>query len=283
MKEKILKTVRQVLVTAVGTAVTGFGVAVFLTPNKIVLGGATGITTILYHAFKIPQGISFAILNAVLMLICIRVLGKQFTVNTIIGAGMLSVFLLLFSRIPSLTDNIILASLFGGVLYGFGIGIAFSAESSTGGTDILGRLFQHYFPHFPVGKILQAINVVIVAVSYFMFEDKELILFSILALFVATFTIDWFISKLNVSKIAFVVTDKGDEISKYLVSSSPRGVTILNAVGAYSFTDKEMLFCALKNSEIPEFQKKVLSFDDNAFIVYAESSEIMGNGFHIYN
>ena len=187
-----------------------------------------------------------------------------------------------FAAATLLTDNIILATLFGGVLYGLGIGIAFSAESSTGGTDILGRIIQHLFPYLQVGKILQGINAVIIVVSFFVFRDTELILFSILSLFVSTFTIDWLISKLNVSRIAFVITDKGEELSRYLVSSSPRGVTMMNAVGAYNRSDKEMLFCALKKSEIPEFKKKVLKIDEKAFIVYAESPEIIGNGFHLY-
>lgn len=130
---------------------------------------------------------------------------------------------------------------------------------------------------------MQGINAVIIVVSFFVFKDTELILFSILSLFVSTFTIDWLISKLNVSRIAFVITDKGEELSRYLVSSSPRGVTMMNVVGAYNRSDKEMLFCALKKSEIPEFQKKVLKVDDKAFIVYAESPEIKGNGFRLYH
>ena len=266
-----------------GCAITGFAVATLLTPNKIVLGGATGISTILYHAFKIPQGISFAAVNVILLLACIRTLGKQFVVRTVMGAGFISLFVQLFSYIPPLTDNIILATLFGGMLYGLGVGIALSVQSSTGGMDILGRMIQHRFPHLQVGKILQVINGLIIAGSYFAFRNTELILFSVLALFVSSFTIDWFISKLNVSRIAFVITDKGEEISKHLISTSPRGVTMLNAVGAYSFDDKEMLFCALKKSEIPEFQKKILTLDDKAFIVYAESPEIKGNGFHLYH
>ena len=147
MKKSILKVINQLIGTIIGTAITGFGIAVFLTPNKIVLGGASGISTLLYHTFNIPQGLSFAAINAFLLLLCIRVLGKQFTVNTIIGAGILSAFIQLFSYIPPLTDNIILASLFGGLLYGLGIGIAFSVNSSTGGMDILGRFIQHYFPY----------------------------------------------------------------------------------------------------------------------------------------
>ncbi len=282
MKKPLLEVVRQLLITMFGCAVTAFAVATLLTPNKVVLGGATGISTILYHAFHVPQGVSFAVINAVLLLTCFPFLGKSFIVRTVFGAAVLSLFVQAFSYLPPLTDKYILATLFGGVLYGLGIGIAFSAGSSTGGMDILGRLIQHFFPYLQVGKILQGINAVIIVGSFFVFRDTELILFSILSLFVSTFTIDWLISKLNVSRIAFVITDKGEELSRYLVSSSPRGVTMMNAVGAYNRSDREMLFCALKKSEIPTFQKKVLKIDEKAFIVYAESPEIIGNGFHLY-
>lgn len=282
MKKPLLEVVRQLLITMFGCAVTAFAVATLLTPNKVVLGGATGISTILYHAFHVPQGVSFAVINAVLLLTCFPFLGKSFIVRTVFGAAVLSLFVQAFSYLPPLTDKYILATLFGGVLYGLGIGIAFSAGSSTGGMDILGRLIQHFFPYLQVGKILQGINAVIIVGSFFVFRDTELILFSILSLFVSTFTIDWLISKLNVSRIAFVITDKGEELSRYLVSSSPRGVTMMNAVGVYNRSDREMLFCALKKSEIPAFQKKVLKIDEKAFIVYAESPEIIGNGFHLY-
>ena len=283
MKKPLLEVVRQLLITMFGCAVTAFAVATLLTPNKVVLGGATGISTILYHAFHVPQGVSFAVINAVLLLTCFPFLGKSFIVRTVFGAAVLSLFVQAFSYLPPLTDKYILATLFGGVLYGLGIGIAFSAGSSTGGMDILGRLIQHFFPYLQVGKILQGINAVIIVGSFFVFRDTELILFSILSLFVSTFTIDWLISKLNVSRIAFVITDKGEELSRYLVSSSPRGVTMMNAVGAYNRSDREMLFCALKKSEIPAFQEKVLKIDEKAFIVYAESTEIKGNGFRLYH
>ena len=283
MKKTVFDVIRQLLITTFGCALTAFAVATLLTPNKVVLGGATGISTILYHAFHVPQGASFAVINAALLLSCFPVLGKSFIVRTVFGAAVLSLFVQAFSYLPPLTDNIILATLFGGVLYGLGIGIAFSAGSSTGGMDILGRLIQHFFSYLQVGKILQGVNGLIVAASFIEFRDKELILFSILSLFVSTFTIDWFISKLNISRIAFVITDKGEELSRYLVSSSPRGVTMLHAVGAYNQSDKEMLFCALKKSEIPEFQNKVLAKDEHAFIVYAESPEIKGNGFRLYH
>ena len=101
-------------------------------------------------------------------------------------------------------------------------------------------------------------------------------------LFISTFTIDYFIGKLNVSKMVFVITEKGDEIAHYLVSTSPRGVTLVDAVGAYSNEPKKMMFCVMKSNEVPLFQKKILEIDPGAFIVYSESTQIQGNGFRVY-
>ena len=253
-----------------------------LTPNKIVCGGVSGVSTILYQTLNIAPGLTYAIINIVLLIVGIKILGKEFTIKTLFGSGVLSLFVQLFSYLPPITDNVFLAAFFGGTLYGLGIGIAFASGASTGGTDILSRIIQYFLPQFPIGKLLLAVDGVVITASLLVFKDTELVLFGVFALFFSTFCVDWLIRKLNISKIAFVITDKGEEISKYLVSTSPRGVTIIKAIGAYSSENKKVLFCALKENEVPVFQKKILGIDRDAFIVYSESSQIMGNGFHIY-
>ena len=277
-----MKKIKSLFYTIIGTALTGFSVSTLLTPNKIVCGGVSGISTILYQTLDIEPGLTFAVINIVLLALGIKLLGKSFTVKTLFGAGMLSLFVQLFSYLPPITDNVFLAAFFGGTLYGLGIGIAFVAGASTGGTDILSRIIQYFLPQFPIGKLLLVVDGLVITASLFIFKDTELVLFGIFALFFSTFCVDWLIRKLNVSKIAFVITDKGNEISKYLISTSPRGVTIIKAVGAYSEEKKNMLFCALKENEVSNFQKKILSIDNEAFIVYSESQQIMGNGFYIY-
>ena len=107
-------------------------------------------------------------------------------------------------------------------------------------------------------------------------------MYGVLALFVSTTAIDWLLKSLNISKLAFVITDKGDEIADLLINTSPRGVTLVDVKGVYSNSDKKMMICALKESEIPEFQRKILSKDEHAFIIYSESQQIVGNGFYIY-
>ncbi len=277
-----MKKSKSLIFTLIGTMTTGFAIGAFLTPNKIVGGGASGISTILYHTFGIQPGFSFFLLNILFLLVGLTVLGKSFILKTLAGISLLSLFTQIFNSFPIYTDNLILATIFGGVLYGLGIGMSFAAGASTGGTDIIGRIIQSKFSFVPIGKMLLFVDGIIILVSLIVFKNIELTLYGILALFVSSYSIDFIISKLNVSRIAFVITDKGEEISKMLVSTSPRGVTLIDVKGVYTDTEKKMLFCALKESESEEFQKKILSMDEGAFIVFSESQRIKGNGFYLY-
>ncbi len=277
------KTSGSILSTVIGTLITAVGISLFLSPNKIVGGGVSGIAIILYNSINIPIGLSFGVINLVLLILGFKILGKDFILKTILGAGLISVFSEVFSYFPPATDNVVLGTIFGGVLYGFGIGLALASGSSTGGGDIIGRLIQHKFKSLPIGRILMLVDGVIILSSLFVFNDIDLVLFGVISMFISNFVIDRLISTLNVSKMAFVITDKGEEISNRIVTSSPRGVTMIDAKGGYTNNDKKLLFCAMKDKEAPTFQKKILEIDENAFVVFAESQQIVGNGFHVYH
>jgi uncharacterized membrane-anchored protein YitT (DUF2179 family) len=277
-----MKKRKSVLFTVSGTMITGFAIGAFLTPNKIVGGGASGISTILYHTLGVQPGLSFFLLNILFLIVGLTVLGREFILKTLIGISLLSLFTQIFSCFPIYTNNLILATVFGGVLYGLGIGMSFAAGASTGGTDIIGRIIQTKFSFVPIGKMLLFVDGIIIFVSLVVFKNIELTLYGILTLVISSYSIDFIISKLNVSRIAFVITDKGEKISKMLVATSPRGVTLIDVKGVYTGTDKKMLFCALKESESEAFQKKILAFDEDAFIVFSESQRIKGNGFYLY-
>ncbi|MBR5543641.1 MAG: YitT family protein [Oscillospiraceae bacterium] len=277
-----MKKSRSFLMTIAGTMITAFAIGAFLTPNKIVGGGASGISTIFFHTLGIQPGISFFIINIIFLLLGLTVLGKSFIFKTLLGISLLSAFTEVFTLFPIYTENLILATIFGGVLYGLGIGMSFAAGASTGGTDIIGRIIQSKFSFVPIGKMLLFVDGIIIIASFIIFRDIELTLYGILALFISTTSIDFIISKLNISRLAFVITDHGEEISKKLVTTSPRGVTLIDVKGVYTNTEKQMLFCALKESESETFQKKILEIDETAFIVFSESQRIKGNGFYLY-
>lgn len=265
-----------------GLIITALAIALLTLPNKIVGGGVSGLSTLLYHTLGIQPGLSNAAINIFLLVIGLGVLGKQFIIVTGLSSIVLSVFVQLFTYIPPITDNILLASVFGGVLYGVGVGLALASGGSSGGTDILGRLLQNKFSYLPIGQLIMIVDGIIILLSFVFFGNMELTLYGVITLAISTFTVDMLIRKLNVSKLAFVVTTKGDEIAHKLVTTSPRGVTVIDTVGAYTCEKNKMLVCALKNNELPAFQRKILEIDPSAFIIFSESSQIVGNGFHVY-
>lgn len=279
---KNFNKIKLMLLTVLGSFITAIGVSLFYLPGKIVSGGVSGLATVCYHAIGIEPGITYGVLNLVLLFFALFVIGRGFVVKTLLGAGSLSLFVQLFSYLPPVTSDPVLATVFGSLFYGLGIGIAFLSGASTGGTDIAARIIQHFNPSIAIGRLLMVVDGVIILISLIAFKEIDLILYGIVALAISTFAVDYLISKMNISKLAFVITSKGEELSKMLVSTSPRGVTLIKAQGAYTGEDREVLVCALKNSEIPAFQRKIEDFDPSVFIIYSESQQIVGNGFYVY-
>lgn len=277
-----MKRLKTYSLITVGLILTAAGIALCYLPNKIVSGGVSGLSTILYHVFGVAPGLSFAAINLLLLIVAYRILGRAFAFKTVLCALAVSLLVQLFSLLPPLTENVLLASVFGSALYGFGIALTLIGGASTGGTDILGRLLQHFFKHMPIGKLLLVVDASIILTSLFVFREVDLALYGILALFLSTTAIDYLMRRLNLSKLAFVVTDKGEEMAHYLTNISPRGVTLLSVRGGYTGDEKFMLVCALKSHEMPRFEESVREIDPKAFTMFSESTQILGNGFAVY-
>lgn len=265
-----------------GVIMVSFAISAVYTPNKIVSGGVSGFATVLYHSFGIAPGLSFAIINAVLLGFAYKFLGFDFVRNTIVGAALVTVFVQLFTYVPPVTNDVFLATVFGAIIYGVGIGLTLVSGGSTGGTDILGRLVQCAFPHVKIGTLLLVVDAAVIGIAVLVFKNVDLTLYGIIALFISSVSVNFLISKLNLSKLAFVISRKGIEVSHYLVSHSQRGVTIINAIGAYTMDSKQVLICAIKENEMPRFQTDISDIDPQAFIIFSESQQIIGNGFRVY-
>ena len=259
-----------------------FAISVFYAPNKIVNGGISGISTIMYLTFGIAPGFLIASLNIILLVLAMKFIGKGFVFDAVFCVALLSMFVQLFTYVPPITNDIFLATVIGSVVYGVGTGLTFVEGASTGGTDIISRLLQCAFPRAKIGSLLLMIDAAVIFVSLLVFKRVEFALYGAISLFISSYAINWLISKLNISKLAFVVTDYGNNIAKHLISNSTRGITIINAIGAYTQTSKNVLICALKENEVEKFQKTILKVDDKAFIIFSESSQIVGNGFIVY-
>ena len=223
MKEKI----KSGLLVLAGISLVAIAISMFFVPNKIVNGGSSGLATIIYYTIGLKPSIANTLINGILLIFALICLGKKFVTKTLISIVLLAILTEVFSYFPPVTDNVLLAAIFGSALYGMGIGIVLSQGSTTGGTDIMGRLIQHIRPHWKIGKVLLGVDLFVVFLSLVTFKTTEAILYGIIALFISTNAIDWLMKSLNISKLAFVITDKGVDISDYLISTSPRGVTLV--------------------------------------------------------
>lgn len=276
-----MKHLKSYLIILTGMAMTAVAIGFFYVPNGIVTGGVSGIATIFYP-FGIPPGLTYLAVNLFLLLFSYRRLGRDFAVKSILSVIVISSLVQVFSGFPPITNNIFLATLFGSLLFGIGASLTFIENANTGGTDIIGRLVQSKYQYFPIGTLLMIIDGFIILLSLFISKNIDLALYGLFGLFISAFTIDIIIGHLNASKLAFVITEKGDEISEILIRNSRRGVTILNAKGAYSGSRKKMLVCALKNKEIPDFHRMITDTDTGAFVIFVNSEKIFGLGFYVY-
>jgi len=280
-KVNVKDIMKKYIMTIIGCALVGTE-SVFLIPHKIVTGGFAGIANILYNALNIPPGISVFVLNFLVLAISFKALGKKFVLDSIIGAGLLSGFIQLFMLLPPITENILLSTIFGCIISGAGAGLVLAAGATTGGTDIVARLIQIKASHWPIGKIMLSISVMIILSGLIVFKTVDLALYGFLATIIYAMVIDMVFKTLNNNNLLFIITSEQEKIVSVITSVFKRGVTVLDVKGGYSGEEKGMIMLAIKRKEIQGCHNAVLQCDPDAFVIISRSEEVHGNGFKVY-
>ena len=252
----------------------------FLLPNHIVAGGVSGISTVFYSLFKTnPSLVQFAI-NVPLLVLCFWLLGRAAGYKTVLGSLLLPLFVGATSFINPVTHNPLLAAVFGGVITGAGIGIVFRAKASTGGTSIIAQIFHEYF-HLPLGISTGLVDGLIILMAFVAF-DAEVVMYSLIALFLMSRTIDLTQVGLGLSKNVLIISDTPEIIRKEILYTLNRGVTNLGIKGGYGNKDLEMLMCVISEQEFTVLKDTILNADPDAFVVVMPASEVLGRGFTLH-
>lgn len=279
-KETVLDTLKNNGMWIIGCILYSIGVNSFAVPNDIAQSGITGVSVIFYHLFETPVGTINLILNIPLLILMWIFLGKKLVARTLWVTVLLSTAIDVIAMFDlEYTGNPLLASLYCGLCQGAGLGLIMITGATSGGTDIVARLVHKKFPHITVGTVVMLADAVVVAAGMLVFRSIESGLYAIIVIYVSTKVIDSMIYGIGNGKMLMIVTEKGDEVSKAIVSSSPRGVSILPAVGAYTGENKNVLLCVARKHEISGIIKTVESVDDKTFIIVSEANEILGKGF----
>ncbi len=269
-----------ILYFTAGGALYALSVNMFTAPNDILPGGFTGVGTLLNHLFSVPIGTTVFLLNVPLFLISFRKFGLPFILKTVCATFLMSALIDLCAPfLPVYSGDKLLSSLFGGILSGAGLGIVFLRGATTGGTDIVSKLLRLRFPALSMGRMVLLLDLAVIAVSFFVYRSLESVLYSLVVIYVSAQCIDLVQTGLSHDKLLFIVTEKGEPAVREIVETLDRGVSVLDVRGGYTGTERKMLFCAVRASDVVRVTKTVRETDANAFIVISEISDILGEGF----
>ncbi|WP_219836558.1 YitT family protein [Paenibacillus sp. R14(2021)] len=285
MKTSASQLLRTLPLVALGTAIYAFGLHYFLIPNQLMEGGVTGIAILLNYALGWPLSISTLVLNIPLFFVGWRVLGRSHTGYTVFGTVSLSVFLALMEKlihlgwiVPFRTSNdYILAVLYAGVTLGAGLGIVFRFGGTTGGVDILARIAAK-LKGWSMGQVILSLDIIIIGVSL-LYIPKEKVLYTLVAVFIASKLIDFIQEGAYSAKAFSIITEFGEEVGQVITQDLERGVTLFPAKGAYSGKPKQVVYCVVARHEIRRMKTIVRSVDPLAFIIISDVHDVLGEGF----
>ncbi len=265
-----------------GALIDAVAVNVFTAPNHIAPGGITGIGTMLNYLFQTPIGMVNMIINIPIIIWAIVEIGYKLVAKSIAAIIVFSVAIdTLALVLPAYDGNPFLAAIFGGVLEGIGLALVFMRGSTTGGTDMIARLLGKHFRHLSMGKLMLAVDLVIIAASALVYQKLESALYAIIAIFVSARIIDTILygTDSGNGKLYFIISKKSDEIRRRILEDIDRGVTIIPIQGGYSGQDGEMLLCAVRRYEVAKINDIIHTADRDAFVIVGEAGEITGEGF----
>ena len=269
-----------ILTFVLGSALVAAGLVLFTIPNDIAPGGVSGLATALAYISPVSVGIWTLLLNLPLIALSWWRLGFRPLIKTIITTLLLSAFIELFSRIlPPYSNNILLASVLGGVLSGIGMGMVFVRGATTGGTDLISLLLNRVFPNTSVGSLLLIVDATVVVFAVLVFRNIEVALYSIVTIFVTTRTIDAIMQGVDHAKVIYIVTERADDILALLADELGRGVTVLQGRGGYTKRDKHVLMLVTRRNSFSQTLKSVKMIDKQAFIFVTDATEVHGEGF----
>lgn len=263
-----------------GALVLALGIVLFLAPNRIATGGTPGIAILLNYLISFPIGSLMLLINLPLLLVSIKMLGKAFAIRSVSAILLTSLLIDLFGEIlhlQPLSHNALLATLYGGIAVGVGVGLILRGNASAGGTTIIARLVaarSHYKP----GQVILVFDVFIIIASGFVFQDIERALWSMISIYATAKCIDMILTGTLSEKVVHIATSKADLLSQKIIEQLGRQGTILTGTGLYKGEAKTLIFVTVEARRITLLRDIIRTHDPDAFMVVMDAAEMLGRG-----
>lgn len=283
MNGNIRKHLKAYAIITLGSILYGLGYNWFFAPNQVAMGGLTGLAQVINALIPaLPVGTLVIAMNIPLFLLGWKYIGGHLLVSSLYSMAVSSVAIdaidMLYTFPP---QDPMLATLCGGAILGFSLGLVFSQGATTGGTDIVTRLLKLKLPWLNMGTIMLIPDLIIICLAAFMFGKMESALYGLVALFICTKVMDAVLYGMDTSKVAYIISERHEEIVGHIIKMD-RGITVLHGHGAYSGREKQVLMVAFKQKEIVQIKEAVHETDPDAFMIVCDAHDVLGEGFRTY-
>lgn len=280
--------VTDILKIILGTFLLALSLSIFFEPYDVVTGGVTGIGIIIKElsfrvsGYAVPLYLSNLIINIPLVVIGLILKGKKFMGKTLLGTLLLSLFLYVTAQIRFPNEDMILNALFGGILCGAGVGLVLSASATTGGTDLLATIVQHFYKRLSIAWLLFFIDAVIILCGSFVFGLQKA-MYAVIGVYLTSKIADQVVEGFHYSKAVYIISKKWDAIAEEVMEKMERGVTSLQGKGMFSGQEQQVLFCVISSKELVKMKNIIYRIDPQAFVVVSDAREVLGEGFLPYD
>lgn len=272
------ESIKQYICVMTGTFLMAVAVVVYFDTTGVVPGGVTGIAIIMKELFGVPMWMVNALINIPLFILGYKILEKDIFIKTLFGTVSLTAFLGIVGHMKILTGNLLVDIIMGSVIMGSGLGLIFASYASSGGTDLAATLINRKIPYVSIPKIMALIDGVIVIGGAFVFGVEKGI-YAIIAIYIVAKVSDSIMEGPNRAKLIYIISDKYDEIGRYILETAGRGVTYIESKGAYTGKKKNMIMCVVPDKEMVKIRQNLYKIDVNAFCFVGDIREAFGEGF----
>ena len=262
-----------------GSFIYACGISLFLDPNNLAPGGASGLAIIFNRITGLETGTLYFIINVPIMLLGLWKYGVRFIATTFFSILINSYFTNMLAGAGALTSDPLIATMAGSVLVGVGVAIVFKSRATTGGTDIIVKVLHDKYKHIKTGVIFLLTDIVIVAFSGFVFKDINIIMYALISVFVQGKVLDMVLYGGDEAKLFYIISDKPQAISERILKEIDITATFLQGKGAYTGKEKQVILCVARKQQGPAIEEIVKSEDKDAFMIISSANEIYGEGF----
>lgn len=279
-RKKLSELLIMYLKIVVGSFIYAASFRFFIYPNDVVLGGVVGIATIINYLTDLPVGIMTIIFNIPLFIFSWKQFGPKFLIGSLVSMLLSSALMDLMEPIRFVaTTDPLLASTFGGVIKGVGLGLIYSTTATVGGTDIIAKFLRRKYQHINFSTFILVMDVAIFLLFALLFGKLDSAMYSAICMFITSQVVDIVLYGAVNSKVCYVITDESARVKEAITGKLHRGVTYIHGEGAWSGQQKNIILCVIKRNQIVELKKLVREIDSNAFMIVSDSREVFGKGF----